>query len=267
MLARIGMTDYKPIIATFLKIDPSELRAETPIDRSALQGSILLHRMHAKLAQAGCHIDHWSEIRTFGDLERAMSGQTLPGAQTAQASAHALVESGTTPLIEPNRLAVGIDIEEIANLPLADDYREHPFYKSAFTPSEISYCIMQVNPASSFAGLFSVKEAIVKAGGSKKINTLIEIGILHDDEGRPCHTGYELSLSHSGHYAVAVALRLPQQSNSKICLQSSEKTGPIRQTQEQSSDNPMARRMAPLQYVALLASLIALVLSLAHILK
>lgn len=195
------MNDCRAIVAAFLKVAPEEITAETVIDRSALQGSIIVSRMYAKLSQAGCRVDDWRGVRTFGDLERALSGEVIAGQVTPDTPPASLA-----PLSQQGP-AIGIDIEELANLPVAEDYREHPFYRETFTPREISHCILQGNPAASFAGLFAAKEAIVKAEGGAG-RPLDRIEITHDQRGKPLADGYELSISHSGPLAVAVAIRL-----------------------------------------------------------
>ena len=259
------MTEYKSIIGTFLKIDPSELRFDTPIDRSALQGSILLHRMHAKLAQAGCHIDNWSAIRTLGDLERTLNvcapAEKLPSIEpqaTHRESSHEL----------NGYLTVGIDIEEIANLPVAEDYREHPFYQSTFTPQELSYCILQVNSLASLAGLFAAKEAIVKTDGGRQYRTLKEIAINHAADGKPTCPGFELSISHTTGNAVAVAVRIANQSPVSPPLSSFSKDSIASETQVAHDVSVSGfRRESQIAFISLLFSFVALAVVIIHLIK
>ena len=253
------MNDYKNIIALFLKVDPSRIEAHTIIDKSVVHGSIMLQRMQTKLAQAGCRVDNWRDIRSYGDLERALSGQDSAECCAADAPpGHG--EAKAKPRIDMMKSAIGVDIEEIANMPLADDYREESFYRETFTPGEISYCILQSDPRESFAGLFSAKEAVFKAGG-RKFNALREIEIVHDGDGRPCTSGYELSISHSGFYAVAVALRLPSADDSRWSLLQQDDTTGQRQERGNSIGTPES---AWLQYVAVIVSLVALAMVLLH---
>jgi hypothetical protein len=75
-----------------------------------------------------------------------------------------------------------------------------------FTPSEIAYCVLQPDPYASFAGLFSAKEAIIKADGRLRSRSFNSIGITHGSEGEPLYPGFHLSISHAGGVAVAVAI-------------------------------------------------------------
>jgi phosphopantetheine--protein transferase-like protein len=98
--------------------------------------------------------------------------------------------------------AVGIDIQLIDELPDCLDYWEEEFYTSNFYKSEFAYCLKKANPKQSFAGLYAAKEAIYKTG-SPLTPDQIEIDF-HQD--KPIFFGYEISISHSGNYAVAVAI-------------------------------------------------------------
>lgn len=209
------MSDCKTIVAAFLKVAPEEILPGTLIDRSALHGSIIVSRMHAKLAQAGYRVRDWRMIRTYGDLERDLGGEGGPVEALGDAP------SGGADAHQKHGPGIGIDIEELTNLPSTTDYREHPFYRETFTAREIAYCILQGNPLASFTGLFAAKEAIVKAeGGSAP--PLSKIEIAHDQRGKPCADGYELSISHSGTLAVAVAIKLAREETPANSLIDSE---------------------------------------------
>ena len=58
----------KPIIAEFLKVDQSTIVGNTIIDRSAVKGSILVHRMYGAIANAGVVVTDYTAIRTYGQL-------------------------------------------------------------------------------------------------------------------------------------------------------------------------------------------------------
>ena len=104
-----------------------------------------------------------------------------------------------------SRLRIGIDLEQIASLPDAVDYREHEFYRDNFTPKEIAYCLQRPDTKASLCGLWAAKEAILKVCGiERSASGLRAIEILHDDDGQPrCDSG-ELSISHSGGFCIAV---------------------------------------------------------------
>jgi phosphopantetheine--protein transferase-like protein len=89
-------------------------------------------------------------------------------------------------------------------MPVCHDFRKDHFYTMNFTPSEIAYCILRADPYASFAGLFSAKEAVIKAGLRARPFNKIEIAHLAD--GKPVFPGFQLSISHAGQVAVAVAV-------------------------------------------------------------
>jgi phosphopantetheinyl transferase (holo-ACP synthase) len=104
---------------------------------------------------------------------------------------------------------LGLEIENIAALPDAEDYALHEFYRANFTPSEISYCIKQPVVRAAFQGLRAAKRAIVKSGAaSDSPDGLRSVEIGFDGEGRPTYPGCLLSISDTGTIAAAVCFWL-----------------------------------------------------------
>src|ERR1700732_3428829 len=104
---------------------------------------------------------------------------------------------------------LGLEIENIAALPEAEDYALHEFYRANFTPSEISYCIKQPAVKAAFQGLLAAKRAIIKSGAASDSPDgprSVEIGF--EDDGRPSYPGCLLSISDTGTIAAAVCLWL-----------------------------------------------------------
>lgn len=197
----------KEIIATFIKIPAGQIGPATPIDRSAVNSSILLHRMYARLAEEGLMVENYAAVKVFGDLSPSSGGpahnDTSGGIDgTATPAAFANNNNYTGGAIPAG---IGIDIEEIAALPRAVDFRKEEFYKLNFTPGEIAYCILQSDPYASFAGLFAAKEAMIKADGANRNKRFNMLEIDHSPEGKPLHPDYSLSISHAGGMALAVA--------------------------------------------------------------
>jgi phosphopantetheine--protein transferase-like protein len=100
---------------------------------------------------------------------------------------------------------VGIDIQEIKELPDSSDFWEDDFYKSKFTSEEIAYCLTKDNPKQSFSGLYSCKEALIKSDNNLNWEN---INILHNENGKPIFENYNISISHSGLYSIAIALKV-----------------------------------------------------------
>jgi len=138
----------------------------------------------------------------------AVTLQTLLG-QGDAAPADAPRHVGTAPPVPVSApgLRIGIDIEEVDQLPHADDYRGHPFYQDHFTPAELSHAIRQADTRASLCGIWAAKEAIVKSGLLATVpDHLREIEITHGAAGQPIMRGCQLSISHTPRTAVAVCI-------------------------------------------------------------
>ena len=133
---------------------------------------------------------------------------------------------------------------------IAHDFRKESFYTENFTAGEMAYCILQADPYASFTGLFAAKEAILKASftqySTRPFNT---IEISHSPEGRPLHDGFRLSISHAGNMAVAVASSLRQ-----------DHSAPRDEGRVPPSPAAASSSAGPLVWIALVASLIAIIL-------
>ena len=189
----------KVIVAPFLKVDEGSVTADTVIDRTAIKGSIMIHRMYAALSrELNNEIRYRDSIRTVGDLLVRCGDKYAPG--------H---EEIAPPLPASGRgILVGIDIEEVDKMPKVPDFREDAFYKENFSPKEISYCLLQTSPVESFAGHFAAKEAIVKADNSYKTVPFCHIEVINDGNGRPLFKDFVLSISHVDRFAIAVAVKV-----------------------------------------------------------
>jgi len=120
-------------------------------------------------------------------------------------------------------LGTGIDIIEVARIEASHQKFGERFLQRILKPAEIAYCLSHKRPAPFLAVRFAAKEAISKAFGTGIGRQLgwqdMEVGrkesgepfvILHDGGqqllaergGRIVH----LSLSHTEHYATAVAV-------------------------------------------------------------
>lgn len=193
------MENIKNIISHFIGKVPDEIVDSTVIDKTVVKGSILIHRMYAALANENILVDNYTNIRTYGDLINALNGKAFLNEETAGA------ELSYSFLEEENN--IGLDIETLANLPEADDFREHTFYRQNFTDKEISYCSLRNNPRQSFLGLFCAKEALCKVSPKLAKKMFNQIEISHADGGRPVYKGYLLSISHTADMATAIAVK------------------------------------------------------------
>lgn len=197
----------KDIISLYIKIPADQIDANTTVDRTAVTSSIMLHRMYAHLAKENFAVADYWDIKDFGSLQKRIDGKAGSTAiHTITREEFATVSSSA---LEDNQPSIGIDIEQISNMPIVNDYREDEFYTMNFGSAEIAYCILQSNPAASFAGLFAAKEAIVKANKLFLNKPFNAIYINHLPNGKPVHPLFKLSISHSNDIAIAVAVALP----------------------------------------------------------
>jgi len=118
---------------------------------------------------------------------------------------------------------IGVDIVEIERFRRAVERRGRRFLEKIFTEEEMKYCFSMKDPYPHLAGRFCVKEAVLKSlglgiGMGVKLKDII---VCLDKSGKPyINAGDSLrrfmngipgsrilvSISHSGEYAVAVAI-------------------------------------------------------------
>ena len=120
-----------------------------------------------------------------------------------------------------NLFGLGTDIVEIRRFRELDC--DAPFFSRVFTRNELVYCRKYIDTAPHFAATFAGKEAVVKAMNSQRQMSVSEVEILRNSDSAPYvrieeNTDVEVlvSLAHSEHYAVAVALVIPKSQSSNV---------------------------------------------------
>ena len=103
-------------------------------------------------------------------------------------------------------IRLGNDIQLVVELFPEDESLDSLKLEKIFTKYEIAYAMASDNPKVTLAGLFSLKESLVKAGASYA--TYLDLEIMHDKKGAPLFFGFLVSISHSGGYATSVALKI-----------------------------------------------------------
>ena len=103
-------------------------------------------------------------------------------------------------------IRLGNDIQLVAELFPEDESLDSVKLEKIFTKYEIGYAKATDNPKVTLAGLFSLKECLVKAGAS--YGTYLDLEITHANNGAPIFYGFLVSISHSGNYATSVALKI-----------------------------------------------------------
>ena len=197
----MDMWKAKEVIAHFLNIEIYEIEEATVMNHTMVSSSLLLHRMYAVLADKGYVLEDPSSIVTYGDFRKALNSDV--GKSTSSQSE--IINQFNDKNIYVSTTGIGIDIEEISNLPAVQNFSTDRFYIDNFSTYEIEYCMIKKNPLKSFAAIFSLKEAIIKADNSflgKKFN---QINIMHTTEGKPKFKNFILSTSHTNDLVVSVA--------------------------------------------------------------
>jgi phosphopantetheinyl transferase (holo-ACP synthase) len=198
------------ILTTMLMLAPGELKPETSLQ--SLDSSLGTARLALALKRAGLRLPGDAVPPTFRDLELALNGNT-----TAPSSPETVSVSVTTPGNNSfGGLQVGLDVQDISDLPLADDYWDHEFYKEKFDKSEIAYAVVKPEPRTHLAGFWCAKEALRKCDPAFAGTAFGATAVAHDADGRPyllsvTPTGrvrlpHALSVSHSGQIASAVVI-------------------------------------------------------------
>lgn len=211
--------ELSSVVSNFLRCDPKEINSNTNISPAKIGGSILAARMYSEIEKIGYTINHYWDIKTFGDLIKKIEGNI---SKSDKAENEKINNANNAEHVEFSNLenkyknedCIGIDLEFIENLPDAEDYWNDEFYRSNFTNREIAYCSLKDNPKESFAGKMAAKESIIKLlNGSDKIS-FSDIEILNHLDGSPYYNDQiTLSISHTKNYALAVAIYKHDQAN------------------------------------------------------
>lgn len=146
----------------------------------------------------------------------AASGAWTMSASAAKTKA---TDQLALPSVSIGKPGVGIDVQLLSELPIDNE----EFLARNFSPAELTYCRAQPDARASLAGRWAAKEAIVKALCSQHPENkpewfagpgapLAPIQVLPGAAGAPMATingqalPLKLSISHSGAYAVAIAV-------------------------------------------------------------
>ena len=205
------MDPLKEIVALYLDISPDEIHDSTQIGRRGIPGSIRRHRMYAKIISAGFEITQPSRIETFGDLLSDLQGELITvDSETDSVDDGSVILEGARPASPKHgelQHSVGIDIEEIGNLPDTSEFLNHSFYTDNFSYSEILLALTTSDPKRRLAGLFSLKEAICKADNQFIQTPFRKLEIAYSEAGSPTYNGFSLSNSYTELFVVGIAIR------------------------------------------------------------
>jgi phosphopantetheine--protein transferase-like protein len=100
---------------------------------------------------------------------------------------------------------IGIDIQSVEEFGAKQDLGNAESLANIFTKYELRYAESSHNYVETLVGLFSCKEALIKAG--ENFVSLLDLEVTHLENGAPVYPGYAISISHSGGFAIAVAAK------------------------------------------------------------
>ena len=133
--------------------------------------------------------------------------ELLSGGRIGQPLQFTQVKHSDYNQLNNDSLQIGIDIQRIDELfpkELPFDLKADLELTQIFTLRELSYAQSKADPEVTLTGIFCAKEAIKKASNASQ--KLKEIEVIPDEDGRPSTSGLVLSISHSGNYAIGIAI-------------------------------------------------------------
>ena len=135
--------------------------------------------------------------------EFTLSSLAVPSSNNDESAAK---KSTIRPDNNPKMIRLGNDIQLVSELFPDEALPEALNLQKLFTKYEIAYAEAAESPKVTLAGLFSLKESLIKAGAT--FDDYLDLEITHDNNGAPLFYGFLVSISHSGDYATSVALKL-----------------------------------------------------------
>jgi phosphopantetheine--protein transferase-like protein len=204
-------TLLRKTVAEFFEVDEGQVGPSFSLQ--ARQGSIARAALDAAIrGRVGLKSRAVYSAKTFGEL----ADELAPG-QAGSIPSPVAPASAPVPIAGTSGASCGVDLELIANLPVAADPWEHDFYRAHFTPSEIAYSLRQPEPPMHFAARWCAKEALKKCDRAFLAVDPAQIEVVLDEagaphleylgDGRPARLPHAVSLSHTPHAAVAVVVR------------------------------------------------------------
>lgn len=110
----------------------------------------------------------------------------------------------------PSFCSVGIDLIFVKELfPEApQDLKSDKGISEIFSLREVAYAETKTDPLQTLAGIFALKEAVVKTGQVPETLSanFKELEVLHDGKGIPSMNGFAVSISHCNGLAIAMAI-------------------------------------------------------------
>ncbi len=200
----------REVIATMLLMPQDQITRDTSL--KSLESSLSGTRLRLALKRAGLDGLCANGVpATYGALEAALTDiREVEAPREAGLTTIGVMES------PPANLLIGIDIQQVTELPEAIDYCAHEMYRKVFAGIELAYAVANSDPRLHLAGFWCAKEALRKCDPSFLKADLTTTAVGHNADGRPylCmvtplgarRLPHAVSISHSGIFATAVVI-------------------------------------------------------------
>ena len=201
----------REVVGTLLMMPAGSVSASTSL--AGLQNSIGEAKLRLALKRLGLRVPAGRRPATFAELCDLLAGKAPAAAARASRNPAEAEPPGLQAL---TGLAVGLDVQDVASLPAADDYWEDPFYAGIFGKPEIAYAVLQPEPRTHFAGFWCAKEALRKCDPAFADVEPSATVVAHEAGGRPYflwkraegeqRLPHALSISHVAAIAMAIVV-------------------------------------------------------------
>lgn len=182
----------------------------------AIEPGTVLRLSSAQRARFGAWLHTQGILGKEAALTAPFSVETLVlGSLEAPGKPARAPESAPTVTTHGPSGALGIDLQNVGEL-LADvdvkDLKGNEELRRIFTLRELTHAEARPAPLETLTGIYAAKEAIRKSMGGATLepDAFRAIEVLPDPHGKPTAAGFDVSISHSGGFAVAVACRSGQ---------------------------------------------------------
>jgi phosphopantetheinyl transferase (holo-ACP synthase) len=212
----------RELVATMLRVPPEQVVDETSL--AFLHTSLDDARLKLGLKRLGLPLLTATRPATFGQLQAALGATadavvkqaTNSSPSSSGTNRENVLNAGVVSGPAASGVQVGVDVQDIESLPVADDYWVHEFYVGMFDKTEIAYAVTQPEPRIHLTGCWCAKEALRKCDAAfQRLDFRLTV-VAHESSGRPylvrrspagsVRLPHALSLSHTREVATAVVV-------------------------------------------------------------
>ncbi len=183
---------------------------------SSSLGLAILQRRIKELYGQDMSALHWD--MNLSDVYQLAHGKAAPKAEVKAMPVAQATKGVAKPLAHATSMDwdIGIDLEEIKNMPDISKVRSDLFYQESFTDLELTSALLKPNPLASLCGIFCAKEALRKCHDDFISVPFKQMEVDHQANGKPVlrilgldhlsHRPIKVSITHTDAYASAVVM-------------------------------------------------------------